>query len=158
MLLKSISKIIQDYMDLKPGTIWLRNEKITQTKEHDFNITVGFMSIKPIGTSTRMLSDNTEEVSSSMAGVVVVEIYGRTFEVVTRKEEIIQAFCSTASKEAQVAGAFLIAQIPSSFNDISSIDGAAIPYRFQMTLPVQFITKKVKNIDYYDKFRSEVIL
>ena len=158
MILKSIASLIQSYMDLPVGVVFLRNEKINQTKMEDFNITVGFMNLKPIGTSVKYLSaTDQEEIATNMSANVVVEIYGRDFAVITRKEEIVQALCSSASKEAQTSGAFLIAQIPSSFNDISGLDGAAIPYRFQMHFAVQFISKKIKSIDYYDKFSKEVI-
>ena len=143
-------------MDLADGVVFLRNEKITHTKKEDFNVTVGFMNVKPIGTSQRFIAPNFEEIATTMSGVVVIEIYGRTFDVVTRKEEIIQAMNSTASKESQTANGFLIAQIPSSFNDISSLDGAAIPYRFQATFNVHFTSTKTKQIEYYDSFSNEV--
>lgn len=155
MLLKEICSIIQTYMELAPGSVYLRNEKINQTKMQDFNITVGFMGQKQIGSTTRCV-DGIEEVALTMTGSVVIEIYGRTFLVVERKEEILMALCSSLSKETQTAKGFLIAQIPSSFNDISQIDGAAIPYRFQATFNVQFIKTKQKSVDYYTTIRNEV--
>lgn len=155
MLLKDICKIIQDYMELPNGAVFLRNEKIHQTKMQDFNITVGFMNQKQIGSTTRTI-DGVEEVALTMSGMVFIEIYGRTFDVVTRKEEILMALCSSLSKETQTAKGFLIAQIPSSFNDISQIDGAAIPYRFQGTFNVQYTQKKQKSVDYYTSIRNEV--
>ena len=142
-------------MELAPGSVYLRNEKINQTKMQDFNITVGFMGQKQIGSTTRCV-DGIEEVALTMTGSVVIEIYGRTFLVVERKEEILMALCSSLSKETQTAKGFLIAQIPSSFNDISQIDGAAIPYRFQATFNVQFIKTKQKSVDYYTTIRNEV--
>jgi len=155
LLLKEICSIIQTYMELAPGSVYLRNEKINQTKMQDFNITVGFMGQKQIGSTTRCV-DGIEEVALTMTGSVVIEIYGRTFLVVERKEEILMALCSSLSKETQTAKGFLIAQIPSSFNDISQIDGAAIPYRFQATFNVQFIKTKQKSVDYYTTIRNEV--
>ena len=142
-------------MELPNGVVFLRNEKINQTKEQSFNITIGFMSQKQLGTTTRTTNDS-EEVALTMSGIVVIEIYGRTFDVVTRKEEILMALSSSLSKETQTAKGFLIAQTPSSFNDISQVDGSAIPYRFQATFNVQFISKKTKSIDYYDSIRNEV--
>jgi len=123
-------------------------------KTETFSISIGFMSLKPIGTSVRAIGD-VEEIGTTMSGQVVVDIYGPSFDVMTRQSEIIQAVCSSRSKDSQTAGGFLIAQVPSTFNDISGIDGAMIPYRFQITFGVQFITKKSKIIEYYDQIREE---
>lgn len=153
MVLKEICSIIQTYMGLPDGAVYLRKEKVSQTKMQDFNITVGFMSTKPIGTSVSMVN-GVESISSIISSQVVIEIYGRDDSILTRRNEIFMAMSSTLCKEAQIAKGFSIARDPSSFNDISGIDGAAIPYRFQATFTVQFIQSKTSIIDYYDQFRE----
>lgn len=154
MILKQIATIIKNYMALRDDQIWLQREKIMLPKTETFTISLGFMSLKPIGTSTRVVGD-VEEIATTMSGQVVIDIYGPSFDVMTRNGEIILALCSSMSKETQTAGGFLVAQVPTSFNDVSGIDGAMIPYRFQITFGVQFINKKSKIIEYYDQIREE---
>lgn len=156
MVLESICKIIQDYMELQDGVVFVKDEKISMTKLKAFNVSVGFMSVKPIGTSRRMISAGQEQIGTTMAGQVAIDIYGRDYDVVERKEEIIQAMNSTACKEAQLTSGFMIASSPSSFNKVPDIDGASVLYRFQAIFNIQFIKTKTKTIDFYDQFRNEV--
>lgn len=156
MILNNICTIIQNYMDLTPGQIWIKDSKINQPTDQTLSVSVGFMGLKSYGSS--ILADgSTETIGTNMSGTVSIDIQGRTFDVVLRKEEIIQAMRSTFAKESQIANGFLIAEIPSSMNDISGLDGAAIPYRFQITFNVQFLVKKSKTIEYYDTFSMEEI-
>lgn len=154
MILKDIALIIKNYMSLRDDQIWIQREKVMLPKTDTFTISIGFISLKPIGTSSRVTAD-IEEVATTMAGQVVIDIYGPSFDVMTRNGEIILALCSSISKDYQTQKGFLIAQTPSSVNDISNLDGAFIPYRFQMIFNVQFINKKSKVIEYYDQIREE---
>ena len=154
MVLKQIATIIKSYMALSDDQIWLQREKIMLPKTKTFTISLGFISLKPIGTSVRTYGD-VEEIGTTMSGQVVIDIYGPSFDVVTRNGEVVMALCSSMSKDYQTANGFLIAQVPSSCNDISNLDGAFIPYRFQMIFNVQFINKKSKVIEYYDQIREE---
>jgi len=153
-------------MELPNGKVWLKDEKINLPTDSTFSIAIGFMSLRGMGSSTRQVmvpatppatgEVMAEQIATNMYGQVSIDIMGRTFDVVNRKEEIIQAMNSTICKETQIAKGFMIASVPSSMNDISGLDGAAIPYRFQTVFAVQFVKVKTKmNIDYYDKFRME---
>ena len=142
-------------MELDNGQVWLSKEKISLPKNQSFIITVGFLGLKSLGTSKRQFGD-TEELGTSVSGQISVDIFGRDFDVITRKEEIIQAMASTYSKEMQSKYGFLIAENPTTINDISELDGPAIPYRFQYTFGVQFFAKKTKTLDYYDNFTKEL--
>lgn len=158
MILEYIAQIIKDYMDLDDDQIYFYNEKTSLPTNKTFTITVGFLSLRTIGIATNQtVTDGTmnEIVSANMGGQVFVDIFGRSFDVITRKEEIVQAMNSTAAKEMQIQYGFMIGPTPTTFNDISGIDGTAIPYRFQITFGVQFLSKKTKAINYYDTFSLE---
>lgn len=159
MILKHLAKLIQDYMELPDGKVYLSNEKIMMPTDGSFHITLNFLNLKAIGHSRtqKVVADvMSEEIATNMYGVVAIDIFGRTFDVVTRKEEIIQAFNSTVCRESQLKNCFMVASMPTSFNNISEADGSAILYRFQSTFAVQFISTTTKNgLDYYDNFRKE---
>lgn len=159
MILQSICAVLVDYMDLQPTQIWLKDTKANLPTDENFSIAVGFMGLKSYGSTQVIVADNTlgmtETIGTNMSGQISIDIMGRSFDVVLRKEEIIQAMKSTFCKEAQITNGFLIGEIPTSMNDISGLDGAAIPYRFQTTFNVQFTVSKTKVIDYYDQFSME---
>ncbi len=166
MILKDIAKIVEDYMGLANGKVWIKDEKLNLPTDNSFTITIGFMSLKGIGSTTRNIlvtppvgdAYMTEETATNMFAQVSIDILGRSFDVVTRAPEIIMAMDSNACKETQMLKGFLIGKLPTSMNDISGIDGSAIPYRFQITFNVQFLVKKTKsNVDYYDNFSKEII-
>ena len=161
MILKDIAQLIQTYMDLPAGKVWLKNEKIPLPSDNTFVISIGFMSLKAMGNSRRqttILGVMSEEIASNMYGTIAIDIYGRTFDVVTRKEEIMQALNSTVCRELQIKNAFMVGSMPLTFTGLSELDGSAIPYRFQITFAVQFLSKKTKTgLEYYDNFRKEEI-
>jgi len=148
-------------MDLDDSEIWLKDEKIHQPKNETFAVVIGFMGIKPFGrqkTLTAAATTISEELTTNLSAQVVIDIQGRTFDVLTRQVEIIQAMASTECKEAQLKGGFLIGEIPTSANDVSGLDGAAIPYRFQLTFSIQFKQTKTKVIELYDNYRLDDVL
>jgi len=155
MVLENICSIIQGYLDLENGQVYLRQEKISLPKDFKFSISVGFIgSGRSLGTTRR--GTTSETVSTTMAHNVVIEIYGRTFDVLTKKDEIILAVNSSLSMEIQQKNGFYIAPNPSTQNDLSGLDGAAIPYRFQLTFPIQYKVEKTKTQSYYASFEREV--
>ena len=90
-----------------------------------------------------------------MSAQISIDIMGRSFDVITRKEEIIQAMNSTIAKELQITKGIMIAGTPLSVNDVSFLDGAAINYRFQFIFQVQYFLSTTKTIDnYYNQFRT----
>lgn len=155
MVLENICSILQGYLELENGQVYLRQEKISLPKDFKFSISVGFIGAgKALGTTRRGVESET--VSTTMAHNVVIEIYGRTFDVLTKKDEIILAVNSSLSMEIQQANGFYIAPNPSSQNDLSGLDGASIPYRFQLTFHIQYKIEKTKTQGYYDSFEREV--
>jgi hypothetical protein len=161
MILQDIGKIIKDYMGLSDSQIWIKDGKAFKPTDNSFSVVIGFMSVKAYGTSVRQVFNTTtgkmeEVIGTNMGGQISIDIQGRDFNILTRKEEIVMAMASSKCKEDQIAKGYLVGTQPTSFNDISGLDGASIPYRFQITFQIQFMVKKTtSNIDYYDNFRLE---
>lgn len=156
MLLKNIAQIIKDYMGLSDSQIWLKNEKIPLPKDSSFSISVGFMSTgRPIGV-TRRNEDNIESISITQSINVTIDIFGKTDDVILRKDEITMAMNSSQALESFAKNGFQVSRHPINTNDVSGIDGAAIPYRFQFVFAVQFTNTKTHTTDYYDQFSNEV--
>lgn len=143
-------------MGLSDGQIWLKNQKAPLQKDKSLSITVGFMSsAKPIGI-TKVNVDGVETSSVTQYAIITIDIFGNTDEVINRKEEIIMALNSSISNEMQNKYGMKISSHPLTFNDVSGIDGAAIPYRFQFTFALHFIKSKKTSFDEFDTFSYEL--
>lgn len=163
MILQDIAKIIQDYMQLPDGVVWIKGQKVQKPTNSTFTIVVGFLNLKSYGSSCRsVFNDKTQKmeeiIGTNMAGQIVIDISGRGSLVLDRKEEIIQAMSCSNCREDQIKKAYLIGKHPTSFNDISGLDGTAIPYRFNITFQVQYLKVKTQtDKEYYDNFETEEI-
>lgn len=154
MILADVCKIIQTYMELSDSQIWLKNEKIGLPKGESLCVSVGFMgNLKVVGSKRENTGDQ-ETISNTFEASVTIDIFGRDFDVIERKDEIPMAMASAFSRDYQTKTGIYISRDPVSFNNISGIDGAAIPYRFQYVFRVQFIKSITKTVSYYDTFEE----
>ena len=158
-ILKSVARVIKTYMTLTDGQVWLRGEKEFKPNNASFAVVVGFSqgpkSFCVKASETTIAGSYFEVIEQNNAAQISIDIEGRDFNVLERKEEIVSAMSSGLCKEAQIVDGFSIGRDPTTANDLSGIDGMAIPYRFRFTFTVQFLTTKTKTIEYYDNFDEE---
>lgn len=91
-----------------------------------------------------------------MLATLDIDIISRGPEARDRKEEIILALNSIYAQSQQEGNSFYIGKLPPSarFVNLSNIDGAAIPYRFRISVNLQYAFVKSKAIDYFDTFST----
>ena len=142
--------IIQTEMSLANGRVYLWDQKIKEPTDFDPYIIVSVLNAKPFGTSNKMDSSGNSVQSVNMQATLSVDIKSRGIGALTRKEEIIMALDSNYSRQQQDANAFSLAKLSSSFTNLSNEDGAAIPYRFNITVNMIYTVKKTKAVAYYD--------
>jgi hypothetical protein len=155
MILHDIASLIKGYMGLTDNQIWLKNEKAPKPIDRTLFVELGFMSLKPIGSS--IVNDTTtvgttviyrESLKTNMQAIVEINIAGRTFDVINRKEEIIGALRSSNSREMQCSKGCFIGSHPLTMIDISELDGVEIPYRYNMTYAVQYLVTTTHTTTY----------
>ena len=152
-----VCKIIQDYMGLSNGQVFLYNQKITLPKDSNLYIALKVDGVKTFGSSVKY--DGTNEISSVNAQAnLSIDIMSRSLLALTRKEELIFALNSFLSQRIQAANSFKIASIPSSMTDISNIEGSLIPYRFNVSINVLYAKSYRASTDYYDDFSNSIII
>ncbi|MGM9544508.1 MAG: hypothetical protein ACI3T9_05940 [Romboutsia timonensis] len=83
---------------------------------------------------------------------IQIDITSRNNEARLRRFEVVTALHSIRAQEYQDLYNFRIFQIPSSFVNTNNIEGGYRIYRYTITVPVQYMRRYVKYIDYYDKF------
>jgi hypothetical protein len=154
-------EVIQREMGLADGRVYLWDQKISQPKDSGLFISVQFLNGKPFGNTNRPVSqgsapgDGLDSFQSiNMLATLQLSIQSRSTEALRRKEEVILALNSDYAQAQQEANSFYIGKLPagSQFVSLSNIDGAAIPYRFDISVNVQYFYRKVTEVPYMSEF------
>lgn len=155
-------EIIQQEMGLPNGRVYLWDQKISQPTDNDLYIAVSVLNAKPFGNVNKQVSTGSSTMDSqqwvNMLAVFGVDLISRGPSARDRKEELILALGSTYAEQQQEANSFLIGRLPTSFVNISQVDGAAIPYRFHIDVQVQYAFAKNKAIDFFDNFEGPEVI
>ncbi len=155
-------EIIQRVMDLPNGRVYLWDQKLNQPQDNDLYIAVSVLRAKPFGNVNRAVSSGDEVMDAqqyvSMLATLGIDLISRGPAARDRKEEFILALGSTYAERQQEANSFLIGRLPTSFINLSFVDGAAIPYRFHIDVNIQYAYSKVTPIDFFDSYSGPNIV
>lgn len=149
--------ILQTELGLEDGQVYLWDQKINIPTDYKLYIAVGVLSCKPFGntrTSDGSGSGLNEIQSTNFQAILDVNILSRGTEARDRKEEVVLALNSVYSEQQQESNGFYVATLPSGFVNLSQEDGAAIPYRFNISVAIQYFITKTKAVPYYDTFQT----
>lgn len=143
--------VLQREMGLANGRVYLWDQKINQPKDSALYIAIAVMSAKPFSNINKF--DNGEsDQSVNMLATLQIDIISRGPEARDRKEEIIMALNSNYAQAQQELNSFYIGKISTAFVNLSQEDGAAIPYRYSISLQIQYAVTKRKAVPYFDDF------
>lgn len=155
-----IVDIIRTEMGLSQQNIWIhsQNRKIPpQSKE--LYVTVGCVDFLPISSKSKFDFESNEEVQTVYGRASVqVDILSRSLEARQRRAELLMALNSFYSKEIQEKHQFRIFELPRNFINTSSLEGGSEINRFTLVIRAMISEDKVKDADYYDKFRENLIV
>lgn len=147
--------IIQQELNLDNGRVYLWDQKIMQPKDYGLYVAVGVVSAKPFGNTNKFNGDTMQaEQSVNMQANLSIDIISRGTEARDRKEEVIMALMSDYAQQQQNANGFYIGKISDSFKNLSQEDGAAIPYRFTISVNMQYAVRRLKSVGYFDTFET----
>ena len=153
--MEMICDIIQTEMGLADGRVYLYNQKIPEPTDTGLFIVVEQISCKPFG-NTRSLDGGGAGLdsiqSANFSAMLQIDIISRDISALNRKEEVLMALKSAYAQQQQELNTFYIAPLPMGFVNLSHVDGSAIPYRFNVTINIQYCVTKVKPLDFYSDF------
>lgn len=151
--------IIQKEMGLANGRVYEWDQKIMQPTDSGLYIAVSVPICKPFGSDNSII-DGVQVQSVNMQATVDIDIISRGPEARDRKEEVILALNSVYAEQQQEANSFYIAKLPagSRFVNLSNVDGAAIPYRYRISINMQYMVKKTQAAPYFDTFEDVPIV
>lgn len=127
--------------------------------------TTGFNSYTSYNTSWNWLSyqQTVNGILSSVQTVnmqaqIQLDIISRSSEARDKKELVVMALQSVYSEQQQEANSFYISKLTTSFTNLSTIDGAAIPYRYALQFSAQYFIKNVQPIPYFNQFQTPSVV
>lgn len=152
-------EVLQRELELGNGRVYLWDQKIFEPKDKGLYIAVSVPSCRPFGNNVAPdpetgWADAVQTVN--MLATVDMDIISRGPAARDRKEEVIMALNSIYAQRQQEGNSFYIGKLPpgARFINLSPIDGAAIPYRFRISVNLQYGVKKTKAVDYFDSFEE----
>ena len=143
--------IIASEMGLDPTQVYLYNQKYNIPIDDKLYIAIGIEKTKVFGNGISYSGDsNPNSALSANQSVNVmaslsVNILSRTIEALNRKEELVAALTSVYSLSQQNTNNFHIGKVPKDIQNLSEIDGDAIPYRFHFSINMQYVYLKSDN-------------
>jgi len=141
--------IIQKEMGLADGRVWLWDQKIFQPTDSGLYIAISVLTCKPFGNVNYNNLGGNQNAYVAMQATLDVDIISRGPAARDRKEEIVIALQSQYAQQQQEKNSFYIGRIPTAFKNLSNVDGAAIPYRFNISVAIQYAYLKVSPSQYF---------
>jgi hypothetical protein len=150
-----ICDIIQSEMGLSPGRVWIWDQKIFEPTDQGLFIVANVLSQKSFSNSKSYDGSGSGlnvTQGANMFAQLSLDIKSRNMDAVDRLPEVVLALNSDYAKTQMEANSFFLAPLPQSMINLSESDGSAIPYRFNLTVNVQWIYNKTKATNYFDTF------
>lgn len=150
-----VAQIIKDELSLASDQVLIQNQKFKLPNDGKLYCSVLIVDGNPFYNNKKRVSDNTglmEVQSIGHRSMLSVNIMSATLEAKNRRHELMMALQSSYSEQIQDAYGFKIAKTPLNVTSLSNIDGSRIPFAFNITVPIQYAEKRIKYIEYYDKF------
>lgn len=156
-----VCDVIQNQMSLGVGQVYLYNQKLLIPTDSALYIAVGVLSCKPFGNNRSYVSGSGSSLqqvqSTNFQATLSIDIMSRNTQALLRKEEVILALGSSYAESQMELNSFYIAPISSSFINLSEIDGAAIPYRFNISVNIQYLVQKTTATSDFTDFEQPIL-
>ncbi len=153
-----VCDILQTELELAVGRVYLWDQKIFSPTDDGLFIAVGIVMAKPFSNTSRLNGDGELVQSVNMQTTVSIDAISRSTEALRRKEEILMALAGQYSQSQQELNGFRVFPLTKQFVNLSEVDGAAIPYRFNLTVAVQYFVTKTASVPYFDTFSDVAVV
>ena len=150
--LKLLCDIIASELELDSDQVFIWNQKFPVLKDQRMYVVVGVVSSRPFTNSAKFNSDGTVTQSATFRTMLSLDIMSKSTLAVDRKEEVVMALASVYAEQQQELNAFSIGKLPTNLVPLSEGEGAAIPYRFNFSVSLQYSVRKTKAVPYFDNF------
>jgi hypothetical protein len=153
--------ILQNQLGLANDHIYVWNQKLMEPTDYNLYIAVSVFNSKPFGNTNYFNGATQQSIQSiNMLDTLQIDAISRGPSARDNRANILMALNSNYSEQQQECNSFKIGTLPanSSFINLSHTDGAAIPYRFQIQVNMQYFVQLIQSVNYYDTFNQSTVL
>lgn len=157
-----VRDIIQNQLGLDDDHIYLWDQKLFQPKDFGLYVAIGVQSLKPFSNISELDGSGSGTLNaqqwSSWRAVLSLDIISRGPAARMQKEQVLMALASPYSIQQQERNSFNVGKLPvgSQFVNLSNPDGAAIPYRFNISISLQYFAALTSSFGFYDTFTRQI--
>ena len=159
-IIELFADVIQTSMGLAYDQIYLMNQKYTIPTDSRLYIAIGFLRFKPFGRSNVFDGSGTglsTIQSTNIMATFNVDMFSKSTAEMDQIGQLVIALESPYSLQQQELNSFRIFPISLSIANLSGIEGIAIPYRFNLSVNVQYLVSNVVSTEYYDTFELPTV-
>ena len=160
-LIKVLAELIRCELSIPrlPQAVSIYNQKWRIPNTDGLFINIDFLGEKLFAANTRWENDPTsdglfEQQYSCQQETYQVDVYSRDNSARMRKQEVVFALQSTRAQQLAEKYAFKIGHLPSSFVDLSEIEGAARLNRYALTFNVLRSYARTRLIEAFTEFTN----
>jgi hypothetical protein len=156
-----VCDIIRKQMGFSTDQVWLYNQKVNIPNDSRPYVTVGVLTCKPFGNSTSWDSSGSglgAVQSTNFLATLSIDILSRGIQALELKERVLLTLSSIYAEQQMELNSFRIFQISTNFVNLSEVDGAAIPYHFNISVGLQYFVKTTQSVGYFDTFGADSVL
>ncbi len=165
---KLSSQIILDIlaaeMNLPTEQLWLRNQNKLIQNDDKLYIVAGIVDSQPYSNSNDLEGSGsayTETQTVVIKENIQIDVFSKGLAAAQRAWEVLAALHSLFSQQVQESNNFKIFRLPTSFSDISSVEGGSQINRYTMIVVAHVWYRKTKALSqiggsYYDDFTQRV--
>lgn len=160
-IIELVCDIIQKELGLDSNHIRIYNSTLPVPKDKGLLIAVAIDDVKPFGSSAKYDGSGSDLVSIQSMNVLMrtsIDVMSKDLSAMIRKEEVLLALGSDYAQTQMENNGFYLAKIPLNFTPISGAEGSAIPYRFNISVNVQYSITKRTVVPSYNNFDQPEIL
>lgn len=162
-IIKVVANVLQAEMALPNDHVYLYNQKWRMPPDEGLYVIVGFQSGTAFGAKTTYendpITDELVEVQSvNQQETYTIDLLSRDSSARIRKPEVIMALNSTLCQQAQEQYNFKIANLPTTFVDVSELEATAILNRYQLAFNALVVYQKIKSVQFFDQFQVPPIV
>lgn len=156
-------QIIREFMRLANDQVVVYNQGWKIPPDNRLYISVGLLGSKPYA-SSKAYEDSPdgkallEVISLNSQELYSLNIYSYDMSVLERRDEVVMALNSTLAQQMMEKHSFKLATLPTSFRDLSGLEGASRLFRFQADVALLRVRRKENVVQYYDKFAGPSLI
>jgi hypothetical protein len=146
--------VIQKFMGLDNSHCFLWDQKWFLPNDYGLYVIISEDNPKPFGNKYQYDGVTPAIQTVNMYCSIGIEIVSRGPSARDQKELVIAALQSQYSQQQQEKNSFYIGKISTNFVNLSSVDGSAIPYRFRISVALQYTITVNPAAQYFNTFAA----